>query len=77
MRRTANKGADIVLNSLSGELLHLSWQCVAEYGTFIEIGKRDFLGRGKLSMENFGKNRAFFGVDIFQISQEKPRTLRR
>lgn len=76
MKKTANRGVDLVLNSLSGELLHLSWECVAEFGTFVEIGKRDFLGRGKLSMETFGKNRGFFGVDLFQICQEKPKTLR-
>ena len=77
MERTANKGVDLVLNSLSGELLHLSWQCVAEFGTFIEIGKRDILGRGKLSMETFGANRDFSGVDLAQICVQKPRAIRR
>lgn len=47
MDKTANRKVDLVLNPLSGELLHLSWQCVAEFGSFIEIGKRDLLGRGK------------------------------
>lgn len=32
MRETAGRGADIVLNSLSGELLHTSWKCVAIRG---------------------------------------------
>ena len=32
MRETSNRGADIVLNSLSGELLHTSWKCVAIRG---------------------------------------------
>lgn len=72
MKRTANRGVDLVLNSLSGELLHLSWQCVAEFGSFIEIGKRDIRGRGKLSMAAFGSNRAFFGVDLGQMCAQKP-----
>ena len=54
MRKTANKGIDLVLNSLSDDLLHLSWHCIAEFGKFIEIGKRDLLGRGQLDMEVFG-----------------------
>ena len=51
--KTANKGIDLVLNSLSGDLLHPSWHCVAEFGKFIEVGKRDLLGRGQLDMEVF------------------------
>ncbi|KAF2968204.1 hypothetical protein GQX73_g5355 [Xylaria multiplex] len=43
MRETHGKGVDIVLNSLSGNLLHASWQCVAEFGQLIELGKRDLV----------------------------------
>ena len=77
MEKTANKGVDVVLNSLSGELLHIFWQCVAGFGSFIEICKRDFVNRGKLSMETFGSNRAFFGVDISQLCAQKPRVIKR
>ncbi|KAI9774066.1 MAG: Type I Iterative PKS [Geoglossum simile] len=72
MQETDGKGVDLVLNSLSGELLHASWQCVAEYGMMVEIGKRDFIGRGKLDMNLFEANRGFFGLDIAQIWAEKP-----
>ena len=72
MRETDGRGVDLVLNSLSGELLHASWQCVAEYGMMIEIGKRDFIGRGKLDMNLFEANRGFFGLDIAQVWAEKP-----
>ena len=57
MRETDGRGCDIVLNSLSGELLHASWRCVAAGGRFIEIGKRDFQGHGKLAMDLFEDNR--------------------
>jgi len=72
MHATQGEGVDIVLNSLSGELLHASWQCVAQYGTMVEIGKRDILGNGKLSMKEFLRNRAFVGVDMAQIVRDKP-----
>lgn len=41
MEATNNVGVDLVLNSLSGELLYASWKCVAPDGAMIEIGKRD------------------------------------
>ena len=34
MRVTNGAGVDVVLNSLSGDLLHASWKCVAAYGTY-------------------------------------------
>ena len=72
MRATEGKGVDIVLNSLSGELLHASWQCVAPFGTMIEIGKRDLIGHAKLRMDPFEANRAFVGVDLAQLCKERP-----
>ena len=72
MRETQGKGADIVLNSLAGELLQASWQCVAPYGKMIELGKRDMLGHGLLSMDKFLSNRAFFGVDISSLRDDHP-----
>ncbi|RAL13936.1 polyketide synthase [Aspergillus homomorphus CBS 101889] len=76
MKRTNNRGVDVVLNSLAGELLHASWRCVAEYGKMVELGKRDFLGHGKLEMDMFGGNRAFFGVDLFKLGMERPEIVR-
>jgi NADPH:quinone reductase-like Zn-dependent oxidoreductase len=69
MRATNNHGVDLVLNSLSGDLLHASWMCVAEFGTMVEIGKRDFQRRAKLTIEPFEQNRTFIGFDIWQVSQ--------
>lgn len=34
MRVTNGAGVDVVLNSLSGDLLHASWKCVAAYDTY-------------------------------------------
>jgi NADPH:quinone reductase-like Zn-dependent oxidoreductase len=72
MRVTDGRGVDVVLNSLSGDLLQASWKCVAEFGTMIEIGKRDFRRRAKLPMEAFEQNRTFVGLDLWQISQVRP-----
>lgn len=72
MRETENRGADIVLNSLAGKLLHASWQCVAKFGKMVELGKVDFLTNGTLDMAPFCENRAFFGVDLLQLGDENP-----
>ena len=72
MRETNNRGVDVVLNSLSGELLHTSWKCVAEFGMMVEIGKRDFMGRAQLGMDLFQANRSFCGVDLAQFSTDRP-----
>ncbi|KAJ5424596.1 Acyl transferase/acyl hydrolase/lysophospholipase [Penicillium cf. griseofulvum] len=77
MRATSGRGVDVVLNSLSGNLLHASWECVANFGRMIELGKRDFISHGLLNMSLFEANRAFFGVDLAQVCKEAPDVLKR
>ena len=72
MHKTNGKGVDIVLNSLSGELLHESWKCVAEFGKLIELGKRDLVGSGKLEMNIFEANRSFCCVDTVHLARHQP-----
>ncbi|KAE9977973.1 hypothetical protein EG327_007538 [Venturia inaequalis] len=73
---TEGRGVDMVLNSLSGELLHASWGCVAEFGTFIELGKRDLIGRATLEMHPFNENRSYIGVDLARIAADRPHLIR-
>ncbi|CAG9990390.1 unnamed protein product [Clonostachys byssicola] len=75
MRETNGRGVDLVLNSLSGELLHATWNCVAAFGTMVEIGKRDLIGNGKLDMRPFLANRNYSCVDIDHFWQ-KPALLK-
>ncbi|KAI0010191.1 fatty acid synthase S-acetyltransferase [Xylariaceae sp. FL0662B] len=63
-KETGGKGIAVVLNSLSGELLHATWSCVAPWGRMVEIGKRDLLSGGRLDMEPFLANRSYTCVDI-------------
>ncbi|KAK2748478.1 Type I Iterative PKS [Myotisia sp. PD_48] len=76
MRETEGRGIDVILNSLSGELLHATWECVAEFGTLVEIGKRDLIGNGKLDMKPFLDNRSYCCIDIDQL-WKKPVLLRK
>lgn len=61
---TNGQGVDIILNSLTGDLLDESWRILADGGTMIEIGKKDILDRNSLAMEPFDRNISFRAVDM-------------
>ncbi|KAK2612687.1 hypothetical protein QQS21_001304 [Conoideocrella luteorostrata] len=66
-RMTNGRGVDVVINSLSGKLLVASWELIADYGRFIEIGRKDIDSRGFLPMFPFIRNATFTGVDLMGI----------
>lgn len=68
-RVTNGYGVDVVLNSLSGEALRASWDCIAPYGRFVEIGKVDIGTNSSLSMGNFACNASFMAVDMAHIAR--------
>ena len=63
LRLTHGRGVDVVLNSLSGEALRKTWECIATYGRFIEVGKKDILGNSGLDMKPFLTNATFASVN--------------
>lgn len=71
MKSTKSKGVDVVLNSLAGPLLQESFNSLADFGRFVELGKRDFEENSQLDMAPFRKNTTFFSVDL--ISWESHR----
>ena len=77
MRMTRGRGVDVVLNSLAGEALNASWECMASFGRFVEIGKKDIHSHSKLNMFQFAKNVSFGAVDIFGMSKERPELVRK
>ena len=64
---TNGKGVDVVLNSLTGDLLHASWRCCANFGRFVEVGKRDIVDAGKLDMDVFSRNVTFTAFDLTEL----------
>ncbi|KAM7184358.1 hypothetical protein V8F20_012255 [Naviculisporaceae sp. PSN 640] len=73
LRLTGNRGVDVVLNSMSGEMLAESWDCVASFGYHIELGKSDIDKNRHISMAPFNRNVTFSSVDLVIISQERPK----
>lgn len=64
---TDGRGCGVVLNSLAGDLLHATWQCIAPLGRFVEIGKRDIHENAKLDMDPFRRNVSYASVDLITL----------
>ncbi len=64
MEATGGRGVDVVLNSLSGELIDRGLEVLAPYGRFVELGKRDVYEDRPLGMRVFRKNISFHVVDL-------------
>ena len=75
MEATNGKGVDVALNSLAGDQLRATWECMAPFGRFIEIGKRDITSNMNLEMSRFERNVSFTAVDLTDIVRQKPLVL--
>ncbi|CAH0043544.1 unnamed protein product [Clonostachys solani] len=69
LAKTGGQGVDVVLNSLGGELLQSSFNCLAMFGRFVEIGKKDFEQNRLLEMETFKKNVSFSSIDLVLLGK--------
>ncbi|THC93098.1 hypothetical protein EYZ11_007410 [Aspergillus tanneri] len=67
LEATGNRGVDVVLNSLTGDLLHESWRLCAKFGRFVEIGKHDLSDAGKLDMQVFLRCATFTAFDLTEL----------
>lgn len=64
---TNGRGVNVVLNSLTGDLLHASWRCISRFGRFVEVGKRDLSDGGKLDMHIFLRSCTFTAFDLSEL----------
>jgi amino acid adenylation domain-containing protein len=77
LRATQGKGVDMILNSLVGEAIPRGIEILADYGRFLEIGKRDIYRNLHLGLRPFRNNLSFFGIDLDQLMQNRPELLGR
>ncbi|KAL1636209.1 Type I Iterative PKS [Diplodia intermedia] len=70
-------GVDVVVNSLAGEFLRESWACLAPFGRFVEIGKRDVTANAALEMGAFAECRSFAALDLTLLASERPKAMAR
>ncbi|MEL6768491.1 MAG: SDR family NAD(P)-dependent oxidoreductase [Pseudomonadota bacterium] len=69
---TGGRGCDVVLNSLAGEGQLRSLGCLAPFGRFVEIGKRDIFENAALPLRPFAHNLSFFAFDADQLLAVRP-----
>lgn len=74
---TSGQGVDVALNSLSGDALQATFECVAPFGRFIELGKRDITTNSRLEMAHFNKNLSFASVDLGMVREKRPQLTKR
>ena len=53
---------DVVLNALAGEAIPMGLSCLAEFGRFIEIGKRDIYQNSRIPLRPLRNNASFHVV---------------
>ncbi|EUC31174.1 hypothetical protein COCCADRAFT_6898 [Bipolaris zeicola 26-R-13] len=75
LRMTANRGVDIVINSLAGDALRASWELVAPFGAFAEIGLTDIESRARISMATFARGVRFESLELAYMWRTDPERL--
>ena len=71
-RRTNGRGVDVVLNSLSADAARESQKCLAQFGRFVELGKKDLLSNARMETQYLEKNGLFAAVDLGMVAEQKP-----
>lgn len=59
---TQRRGVDVVLNALASEAIPMGLSCLAEFGRFVEIGKRDIYQNSRLPLWHLRRNASFHVV---------------
>jgi len=72
MRATDGLGVDVVLNSLGGAFIGKSLSCLAPYGRFLELGKRDVYCDSPLGLRGLRSNVSFHVIDLAALIAERP-----
>ncbi|MFF4219394.1 SDR family NAD(P)-dependent oxidoreductase [Streptomyces nondiastaticus] len=65
---TGGHGADVVLNSLSGQGMARGMEVLARGGRFVELGKQDVYANRRALLRPLAGNTSFFVVDVAQVT---------
>ncbi|PSN58811.1 ketoacyl-synt-domain-containing protein [Corynespora cassiicola Philippines] len=75
MHSSQGRGVDVVLNSLTGQSLQDSLECVAQFGTFIELGKADAHANVRVSMAALDLGIKIIALDMAMVYEHRPETV--
>ncbi|KAI0467595.1 hypothetical protein F4859DRAFT_494015 [Xylaria cf. heliscus] len=71
-KMTGAKGVDVIMNSITNKMFHVIWDCIAPFGTFIELGAREYAINIRLEMHKFARNVTFSEVNLVSLIRERP-----
>ncbi|OBT39594.1 Type I Iterative Polyketide synthase (PKS) [Pseudogymnoascus sp. WSF 3629] len=74
---SGKRGVDVVLNSLAGPLLQASFDVVAPFGHFVEIGTHDLERNSSLEMRPFALQVSFSSVNLLAMMRHRKRDVHR
>lgn len=76
IRRVTNgRGVEVALNALAGPQMRATLECMAPFGRFLEIGKRDFLSDQPLGLGALTNNISYHAIDLEQMVEFAPERL--
>ncbi|KAJ4387459.1 hypothetical protein N0V93_008051 [Gnomoniopsis smithogilvyi] len=67
LRMTGGRGVDIIINSLAGDALRATWELVAPFGAFAEIGMTDIESKARISMGTFARGVRFEALELWYM----------
>ncbi|KAI5803496.1 hypothetical protein DFH27DRAFT_513489 [Peziza echinospora] len=70
---TRGKGVDVILTSAAGDIFYDSFDCVADNGIFIDVGRKETRDNGRLGMGVFKRGITFTSFDLNELGWSKPR----
>lgn len=72
MTATGHRGVNVIIKSVADELMHEGWQsCLADFGRFVEIGKRELRDAGRLDTRAFSRNVTLTTFDLSELYYAK------
>ena len=63
-RLTYDQGVDVAINTLAYDSLQETWACMAPFGRFVQLDRKDILSNSTLDMKPFSSNVSFSAVNI-------------
>ncbi len=72
LHATDGRGVDVVLNALEGPFIDKGLSCLASYGRFLELGKRDVYADSALGLGSLRSNISFHVIDLAALIADRP-----
>lgn len=74
LQATNGTGIDVILGSLSGDLVHASWGCLAPGGCLVETGQTNTAAASLISISSFLEERTMTSVNLSTLLSNHAKT---